>query len=296
MDLPQATFDELRRIIQRLCGITLSEEKAYLIRHRLEPVVRDNGLAGFEDLAGRLRGPGGPALHDAVVEAITTGETAFFRDGHPFKAFRQHVLPDLVARGRRARLWCAAAASGQEPYSVAMLVRDFIDAHRAEGVSDASFSILATDVSPKVLAAARAAEYTPQEVARGLTAVLLARHFQRRGERWVVCDAVRRLVEFRRANLVEPFAALGTFDTIFCRNVLIYFDDDTRRRVCAQMHAALADGGWLMLGSAENLYGLDVGFVSERHGETLLYRKKACDVLRLTPRPLGERREWKGSD
>jgi chemotaxis protein methyltransferase CheR len=276
MDLPPATFDELRRVIRRLCGIMLSEEKAYLIRHRLEPVVRDNGLAGFEDLARRLRGHGGAALHDAVVEAITTGETAFFRDGHPFEAFRRHVLPDLAARGRRMRLWCAAAATGQEPYSVAMIVYDFIEANRARGVSEGSFSILATDVSPRALAAARAAEYTPQEAARGLTAALLARHFEQRGERWVVREPVRGLVDFRRANLVEPFAALGTFDAIFCRNVLIYFDDDTRRRVCAQLHAALADGGWLLLGSAENLYGISKGFESVRHGETLLYRK-GCD-------------------
>jgi chemotaxis protein methyltransferase CheR len=273
MDLPRPTFDELRRLIKSLCGIMLSEDKAYLIRHRLESVVLDNGLAGFEELAQRLRGPGGAALHDAVVEAITTGETAFFRDGHPFEAFRQCVLPDLAALGRRARLWCAAAATGQEPYSVAMLVSDFVEANRGRGVSEASFSILATDVSPRALAAARAGEYTPQEAARGLTTALLARHFERRGERWVVRKPVRQLVEFRRANLVQPFAALGTFDAIFCRNVLIYFDDDTRRRVCTQLRTALAIGGWLLLGSAENLYGIAEGFESVRRGDTLLYRK-----------------------
>jgi chemotaxis protein methyltransferase CheR len=275
MDLPRPTFDELRQVIRHLCGIMLSEEKAYLIRHRLEPVVRANGLAGFEELARRLRGPGGAALHDAVVEAITTGETAFFRDGHPFEAFRRHVLPDLAARGRRARLWCAAAATGQEAYSVAILVHEFIEANRGRGVCEAGFSILASDVSPRALATARAAEYGRQEVARGLTAAQLARHFERRGERWVVRQPVRQLVEFRRANLVQPFAALGTFDAIFCRNVLIYFDEDTRRRVCGQLRAALADGGWLLLGSAENLYGLDGGLESVRLGDTLLYRRKA---------------------
>jgi chemotaxis protein methyltransferase CheR len=274
MDLPGPTFDELRRLIHRLCGVMLSEDKTYLIRHRLEPVVRENGLAGFEELAQRLRGPDGTALHDAVVEAITTGETSFFRDVHPFEAFRQHVLPTLIGRGRRARLWCAAAATGQEPYSVAMLLHDWIEANRARGVIAADFSVLATDVSARALAVARAGEYTRAELARGLTAAQVARYFERRGERWVVREPVRRLVEFRRANLVQPFAGLGTFDAIFCRNVLIYFDDDTRRRVCAQLYAALTDGGWLLLGSAENLYGIADGFESVRLGDSLLYRKK----------------------
>jgi chemotaxis protein methyltransferase CheR len=275
MDLPRPTFDELRRAVHRLCGVMLSEDKAYLIRHRLEPVVRDHGLAGFEELARRLRDPGAAALHDAVVEAITTGETSFFRDGHPFEAFRQHVLPRLAAPGRGARLWCAAAATGQEPYSIAMLVYDFLEAERARGGRPVAVSILATDVSPRALAAARAAEYTRQDLARGLTAAQVARYFERCGPRWRVREPVRRLVEFRRANLVQPFAGLGTFDVIFCRNVLIYFDDDTRRRVCAQLRAALVAGGWLLLGSAENLYGIGDGFESVRRGDTLLYRRKS---------------------
>jgi chemotaxis protein methyltransferase CheR len=274
MHLPRPAFDELRRLIHGLCGVMLSEDKAYLIRHRLEPVVRDHGLAGFEELARRLRGPGGTALHDAVVEAITTGETSFFRDGHPFEAFRRHVLPDLAARKARPRLWCAAAATGQEPYSVAMLVYDFVEASRGRGAGQPAFSILATDVSPRALAAARKGEYTRQELARGLTDAQVARYFERRGPNWVVRGPVRQLVEFRRANLVQPFAALGPFDAIFCRNVLIYFDEYTRRRVCGQLHAALAEDGWLILGSAENLYGMGDGFESMHFGDTLLYRRK----------------------
>jgi chemotaxis protein methyltransferase CheR len=267
MDLPGPVFDELRRTIKSMCGVMLSEEKAYLIRHRLEPVVRDSGLAGFDELARRLRGPGRAALQDAVVEAITTGETAFFRDRHPFEAFRRHILPDLAALGRRVRLWCAGVATGQEAYSVAMTIGEVAEA------SAGAFSILATDVSARALAVARAGAYTRQEVARGLSAAQLARHFEPRGERWVVREPLRRLVEFRQVNLVQPFTALGTFDAVFCRNVLIYFDDDTRRRVCAQFHAALNDGGWLVLGSAENLFGISETFESVRLGSTLLYRR-----------------------
>jgi chemotaxis protein methyltransferase CheR len=273
MDLPGPAFDELRRLIRGLCGVTLSEEKAYLIRYRLEPVVRDNGLSGFEELARRLREPGGAALQEAVVEAITTGETAFFRDGHPFEAFRRHVLPDLAARGRRVRLWCAAVATGQEAYSVAMTVAEFVGANRGRGVGEGTFSVLATDISARALAVARAGEYTRQEGARGLSAAQLARHFERRGERWAVRESVRQLVEFRRANLVQPFAALGAFDAIFCRNVLIYFDDDTRRRICTQLQAALVEGGWLLLGSAESLYGMSDGLEQVRLGDSLFYRR-----------------------
>jgi chemotaxis protein methyltransferase CheR len=273
MDLPRPIFDELRRLIRGLCGVVLSEDKAYLIRHRLEPVVRDHRLSGFEELARRLRDPGGAALRDAVVEAITTGETAFFRDGRPFEAFRRHVLPDLAARRRRVRLWCAGVATGQEAYSVAMTVAEFAEANRGRGAGEGTFSILATDVSARALAVARAGEYTRQDAARGLSAAQLARHFEPRGQRWVVREPLRRLVEFRLANLMQPFAALGTFDAIFCRNVLIYFDDDTRRRVCAGLRAALAGGGWLLLGSAENLFGIADGLEPVRLGDALFYRR-----------------------
>jgi chemotaxis protein methyltransferase CheR len=240
---------------------------------RLEPVVRDHGLSGFEELARRPREPGGAALPDAVVEAITTGETACFRDGRPFEAFRHHVLPDLAARGRRVRLWGAGVATGQEAYSVAMIVAEFVEAGRGRGAGEGACSVLATDVSARALAVARAGEYTRPEVARGLSAAQLARHFEPRGERWVAREPVRRLVEFRRANLGQPFAGLGTFDAIFCRNVLIDFDDDTRRRVCAQLRAALADGGWLLLGSAENLFGIADGLEPVRLGDALFYRR-----------------------
>jgi chemotaxis protein methyltransferase CheR len=171
------------------------------------------------------------------------------------------------------RIWCAAAATGQEPYSLAMLVDDYLRANRARGASERDFRILATDVSAKVLASAAAAEYSEWEMGRGLTATQVERYFEKRGERWVLREPVRRLVEFRRLNLLQPLAGLGTFDVIVCRNVLIYFDTDTRRRLCEQFHALLADDGWLLLGSAESLYGITPLFESQRFGHTLLYHK-----------------------
>jgi chemotaxis protein methyltransferase CheR len=267
VQLTAQAFDELRRLVYRLCGLVLGEDKAYLVRHRLEPVVREHGLDDFTDLCRELRGPGGCDLHDDIVEAITTPETSFFRDLHPFEAFRSHILPQL---GARPRIWCAAASTGQEPYSVAMVLHEArqLDA-QLQGAE-----VLATDISARVLAVAQAGEYSDRELVRGLTPAQAARFFERRGDAWVVREVLRRLVRFQRLNLTQTWSGLGTFDVIFCRNVLIYFDDETRRRVCRQLHDVLEDRGWLILGAAENLYGISEEFTSLRLGETLVYRKQ----------------------
>ena len=283
MELPRNVFDELCRLVHRLCGLVIAEDKAYLVRHRLEAVVRAAGCRDFRDFVERLRGPQGATLHEPIIEAITTAETSFFRDGHPFETFRRHLLPRLAERARarapdpsgpRVRLWCAGAATGQEPYSLAMLLHDFLDSAAAHALVERDFRLLATDVSAKVLATAAVGVYAERELARGLTPGQITRYFERQGEAWVVRESIRRLVEFRRFNLLQSSAALGPFDVIFCRNVLIYFDDATRRRLCEQFHARLLDGGWLILGAAENLYGLGARFESGRLGGTLLYQKQ----------------------
>jgi chemotaxis protein methyltransferase CheR len=283
MELPRPTFDTLRSLIYRLCGLVIPEDKAYLIRYRLEPLVRQTGCSGFDEFAKKLSGPGGVSLHDAIVDAITTGETSFFRDRHPFEAFRQHIFPRLAetarsksshAREVKVRIWCAGCSTGQEPYSLAMLIHDYLAANRAAGLWDCEVRILATDVSAKVQAGA-AGEYTERDVARGLTPDQLTRYFQKRGQQWVIRDSIRRLVEFRRLNLLHPLTGLGTFDAILCRNVLIYFDEASRRRICEQFYSMLNPQGFLMLGTAENLYGINDRFVSIRYGNTLVFRKPA---------------------
>jgi chemotaxis protein methyltransferase CheR len=277
MELTPAAFTQLRTYLHRACGLALADEKRYLVEQRLGPVIRAHQLRGFDDLARRLNGTGPAGLADEVVAAMTTHETAFFRDGHPFATFRQHLLPGMVERwrargGGRLRLWCAGASTGQEPYSLAMLLLD--DAAAGGGMSPAEVSILATDISPQVLAAARAGAYQAHEIERGLTPELLRRHFRRAGDRWLVNDAVRRLVEFRPVNLIQPLPPLGPFDAIFCRNVLIYFDAPTRQRVVDQLHQRLVPDGWLILGAAESLYGLTTAFASVHLGETLVYRRE----------------------
>ena len=287
MHLSHATFDELRGVIHRLCGLVIPDDKAYLIRHRLEPIVRAQGCRDFHELAVILRKAPTPALTDAIVEAITTSETSFFRDGHPFEAIRQHILPRLEEtvrlrkhqfpgqKGPRVRLWCAGASTGQEPYSLAMLVHDYATARRQHGLSPGDFEILATDVSAKVLATASAAEYAERDLARGLTKQQIQRYFHKTARGWTVQEKVRKLVVFRRCNLIQSFAGLGVFDLIVCRNVLIYFDDATRQRICRQFADMLAADGFLLLGSAENLYGVSDQFVSLCFGPTLVYRKQS---------------------
>jgi chemotaxis protein methyltransferase CheR len=278
MHLPRSTFEELRQLIHRLCGLVLAEEKAYLVRHRLEPLARASGCRDFEEFCRRLRDPGGAALYDSIIEAITTSETSFFRDRHPFEAFRQFFLPRVRAAspfpsGPRLRIWCAAVSTGQEPYSLAMLVRD-------AGLDERHVSILATDISARVLEVAAAGAYSEREVTRGLTPGQIARHFRQEEDRWLVQEPLRRLVEFRRFNILNPLVGLGRFDAIFCRNVLIYFDEGTRRRVCQQCYDALGDDGWLVLGAAENLYGIDDRFESVCLNESLVYRKVASPKRR----------------
>lgn len=276
MDLSPAEFRRLSALAHRLCGLALTDDKEYLIRHRLEPVARAAGCDTFAAFLKALDGPAGPGLRDPIIEAVTTNETAFFRDGHPFEAFARHILPGLAARrlrdpSRPARVWSAAASTGQEPYSLAMLAAESRAVNAAGGPQD--FTLLATDVSAKALAVARAGRYTDAEAARGLSPDRLRRHFARDGRHWVAADRLRGAIDFRRLNLTEGFGHLPAMDVIFCRNVLIYFDEPTRRGIVDRFAANLPPGGLLVLGAVENLYGITDRFASERVGGTTVYRR-----------------------
>lgn len=277
MELSRESLQELTRLIHRLSGLVIGDNKAYLVRHRLEPVVRSCGLDSFEGFVQRLQSRAGSDLHDAIIEAITTKETSFFRDAWLYDAVLKHVLPERVAELRRSpqrrciRIWSAGTATGQEAYSLAMLVREFIDSHDA--LRDSQFELLASDISDAAIATAKAAAYSKAELARGVCETRLERHFRHHGGRWHVKDAVRRLVQFRRISLLQVPADLGPFDLVLCRNVLIYFDEPTRARVCRDLYRVLNKGGWLALGSAESLYGIDSGFENLKVGRAVLYRK-----------------------
>jgi chemotaxis protein methyltransferase CheR len=284
MQLTPAAFNEIRKAVHDLCGIVISEDKEYLVKARLEPILRMNGLDSYELLVQRLRQPSALLLQDQMIEAITTNETSFNRDGHPFEELRRFIIPKLASQlierkaksflsYPKARIWCAAVATGQEAYSVAMAVTDFLTARPAGGLTVADFPILASDISSKALATARAGRYSTAELDRGVSAEQRDRFFRQEDGAWIVDASLRRVVEFRRINLVLPLPDLGTFDLILCRNLLIYLDDATRRRLCHDLHSALNRHGILMIGAAESLYGVSDAFSTESLGNTVVYRK-----------------------
>lgn len=286
MELTIPLFMEIRSVIHQLCGLSLGEDKIYLVEHRLEPLLRQNRCPDWESFLTKLRGLEGLSLREAIIEAITTKETSFFRDGHPFDTFRTDVLPWMMERaltsrrrgpsptGSIGRIWCTASSTGQEPYSLAMVLLDWLNTGTGGGLQPGDFSILATDISSTVLAFAREGKYSDRDVLRGLPANYRNRYFRQDRDDWIICDAIRRLVTFRRLNLVQPLMGLGQFDVIFCRNVLIYFDDDTRRQIIDRLWDSLSPEGILILGSVENLYGVSTRFESTHLGSTIVYRKR----------------------
>ena len=259
-------FDYLRRLLKERSGLTLSVEKDYLLESRLTPVARRLGLAGLGEIVGQLRQPGSAALAIAVTEAMTTNETFFFRDRIPFDHLRDTILPVLIAaraREKRIRIWCSAAAAGQEPYSIAMLLQAM-----APQLAGFRVDILATDLSSEMIERAKAGVYSQFEVQRGLPIQLLVKHFSKNGDGWEIAPELRAMVQFRTLNLLHDFSPLGQFDVVFCRNVLIYFDQPTKSAVLHRVARQMPDESYLILGAAETVVGLTDAFkpVPDRRG------------------------------
>ena len=256
-------FDFLRRYLHERSGLVLAPEKQYLAESRLMPVVRKHGLSSLGDLVARIRLiPASPLAID-TVEAMTTNETFFFRDKIPFEHFRDTMLPALTAardRDRRLRIWCAAGSTGQEPYSLAMAIRELAASARGAALSGFRIDILATDLSGDVLERARAGIYSQFEVQRGLPIQLLLKYFTQVGDAWQISPELRAMVQFRTLNLLNDFTPLGRFDIVFCRNVLIYFDQPTKIQVLNRMAPQIAEDGYLVLGAAETVVGLTTAF------------------------------------
>jgi chemotaxis protein methyltransferase CheR len=247
-------FDFLRVFLKSRSGLSLTPEKRYLVESRLGPVCRRFELESLSELTAGLRGGRDSDLETAVIEAMTTNETFFFRDKVPFDLFREVLLPYyLTARAgtRRLRIWCAAASTGQEPYSLAMILNE-----AAPRLAGWHVEIVGTDISGDVLERARAGLYSQFEVQRGLPIQLLLRYFTQVGDQWQIAPQIRAMVSFRPLNLVKDFAALGSFDVIFCRNVLIYFDGPTKADVLKRLASALTPDGAVLLGAAETVLGL----------------------------------------
>jgi chemotaxis protein methyltransferase CheR len=250
-------FDFLRQLLKDRSGLVLTGDKQYLVESRLMPIARKAGLSRLGDLVQRLKG-GPEALVVDVVEAMTTNESFFFRDKSPFDLFRDTVMPTLLAARapqRHIRIWCAAASTGQEPYSLAMCLHEM-----AERIAGWKIELLATDLSTEVLEKAKAGLYSQFEVQRGLPIGLLVKYFTQVGELWEIAPYIRSMVQFRPLNLLNSFSHLGTFDVVFCRNVLIYFDLDTKVDVLGRIARILQPDGYLLLGAAETVVGLTDAF------------------------------------
>jgi chemotaxis protein methyltransferase CheR len=266
-------YEYLRCLLHERSGLALLGDKQYLIESRLMPVARRHGHAGLSELVRAARNPGSELLRTDIVEAMTTNETFFFRDKTPFEHFTETMLPQLLqarSNRRRLRIWCAAASTGQEPYSLAMLLDE-----NARKLAGWKVEIIATDISHEVLDKAKAGLYTQFEVQRGLPINFLMKYFKQVGDMWQVSPAIRQMVQFKPFNLLDDIAPLGSFDIIYCRNVLIYFDAETKADVLWRMADILAPDGYLLLGAAETILGVSERFASAPNRRGLYMPKES---------------------
>ncbi len=280
-------YEYLRKILKTRSGLMLSADKHYLVESRLLPVARRHGLLNLTGLVAKLKAGNAEPLTVEVVEAMTTNESLFFRDKTPFDQFRETIIPALLqarAATRRIRIWCAAASTGQEPYTLAICLKEMGQELRGWRVD-----IVATDLSTEVLEKARSGIFSQFEVQRGLPVLMLIKYFSQVGEMWQIAPEIRGMVKFQPFNLLHDFASLGTFDIVFCRNVLIYFDQETKIDVLNRIDKVMARDGYLALGGAETVVGLTGAFkpVADKRGLYIPNRAGAAaspsNVIRLVP-------------
>ena len=253
-------FDIYRTLLKDRSGLVITEDKVYLLESRLGPVAKKWGYNSLETMTIALQGVPDKDLIVDIVEAMTTNETSFFRDSRPFDMFKDHLLKymkDARNTQKRLRIWCAAASSGQEPYSLAMILKE-----AAAEYPGWSFDILATDISNEILDQARQGLYSQFEVQRGLPIQMLMKYFEQQpDQKWKITNEIKNMVKYDNFNLLAPMTALGNFDIIFCRNVLIYFDEATKGDILTRMSKIIAPDGFLMLGGAETVMGITDEFV-----------------------------------
>lgn len=251
-----AEYQYIAGFLKTRSGIVLSSDKQYLVESRLNPIARRAGCRSLSELIDNIRRSETSQLASDVIEAMTTNESFFFRDKTPFDNFGHSIIPDLVSRrpGQKIRIWCAAASTGQEPYSIAMMVKDMGPALRNP------VEIVGTDLSGEVLQKAQAGIYSQFEVQRGLPINLLMKYFTQKGDMWQLDSGIRSMVRYQQLNLLNNFSSIGQCDVVFCRNVLIYFDTATKRDILNRIASLMAPGGYLLLGAAETVVGITDAF------------------------------------
>ena len=270
MPIAPANFEYIRGLARESAALVLEPGKEYLVETRLTPLAEQAGFTTLDAYINRLRGEKINGAHHRAVEALTINETFFFRDFHPFEALRQRILPQLIERragSRKINIWSAAAATGQEAYSIAMLLREHFPQLAGWNVS-----ILATDLSAAVLEQAKVGAFSQLEVNRGLPALYLVKYFTKVADRWMIREDVRKLVEFRSLNLVKPWPVLPMFDIVFIRNVLIYFDVTTKKTILRGLRQCFHPEGYLFLGTAETAINLELDWKPVAFGKTTVFR------------------------
>jgi chemotaxis protein methyltransferase CheR len=285
LSISQLEFILLRDLIHEQCGVLLNDSKTYLVEARLAPLVKESGCTTFGEFYVKAKSPAaGRRLLRLMVDAITTNETYWFRDQYPYQILRQKILPELDKRMKEAKrsrinIWSAACSSGQEPYSIAMTILEFYRNSSRDAACHNWVRILATDISGSTLTSAVEGTYDKVSINRGLEPMYLDRYFHGNGNTWTVDDRVRKMVTFQPHDLRNPMPRSESFDVIFLRNVMIYFDDALKRKLFQMMANVLAPNGYLFLGTGETVNGYTTGFEILEWQKAAFYRRKQPAAL-----------------
>ncbi len=270
MDISKSDFALFRDFLERVCGILLGDNKEYLVASRLRGIMREKELSTLSDLVKKIELDS--RLREVVVDAMTTNETLWFRDAHPFKILQNKLLPEICEKQKSIDIWCAASSTGQEPYSISMIIEEFKRTNLGKLSNE---RITATDISSSVLASARKGEYDQLALGRGLSPEFLNRYFSKTEQGWKVNDGISKRVQFKNLNLLNPYSSLGRFDIVFCRNVLIYFSAELKTDILKRMHGVLKPNGYLFLGASEALMSeVQDLFEMVQCSPGIIYRKK----------------------
>jgi chemotaxis protein methyltransferase CheR len=272
-------IEDLRAFVEEACGIAFGPDKNYLLDTRLTVVLAQSGASNYGDLANAARTDRTGRLRDQIIDGITTHETYWFRDEKPWETLRTAILPQLATeirsgRKQRVRIWCAACSTGQEPYSLAILIDQLCSSGALAGLRPDQFEIIGTDISPGTLFLANAGRYSQLEINRGLPPLVRDRYFKQSGTVWVLDETIRRRISFRRLNLLDDLRGMGMFELILFRNVAIYFSDSVKRTLYNRLAELLAPPGLILLGASESLLGLTNAFAMQSAAGSIYYQKK----------------------
>ncbi|MBX2860946.1 MAG: protein-glutamate O-methyltransferase CheR [Vampirovibrio sp.] len=279
ISIEQDEFDLIRQYIEQECGIALENDKTYLIESRLSRMVLENGCDNFREFYQKAKNDTSSQLRDKIVDAMTTNETLWFRDNHPYEVLKTVLFPKFVEQLRnkerpKIRIWSAACSTGQEPYSIGILAHEYAKAHNAPELINGGIEIIATDISTSALFIAKNARYDGISMSRGMSPDIQSQYFAEAGRAFQLNDEIKKMVQFQQFNLQNSFVSLGSFDLVMIRNVAIYFSADFKKDLYAKIATALNPGGYMFLGSSESLMGYSDAFDLLKADHCLYYQKR----------------------